>query len=460
MPTNLTYKGSIISTVNKNQSKTMKTQGKYLEGDVIVTNVTNDEAKSVSFTPSSSSQTQTITPGSGYESLSSVTVTVNPIPSSYIIPAGTITITTNGTHTVSSYADAFVNVVAPSPVLQDKNFIPSETSTTITADSGYNGLSSVTVAGITPTYIGSSVPQYTPETDIDFQDVDLNLEGLSIPAGYYSAGDITVPNARIYNSISVSETGLITSNNLVRASGNAAIGAITTGTRLYTLQMPTISTTTFTPSTVAQTVPIPQGGAFACYPITVEPIPSEYVIPAGTITLTTNTTAVDITQYAYADVNVTAPTPQLQHKTFQPSETSTTITCDSGYDGLARVLVYGITSTYVGSGVTRRSSSDMYDTEGRSSYIITAPSGYYATDGLYNISKMDGQTVTPTTSQQTIQTASKYLLGNITISAIPSQYIVPSGTYTISSVDSTTTFNVTQYANAQVTITDADNIAY
>ena len=114
MPTNLTYKGRkiiwangrdfIISTVNKNQSKTMKTQGKYLEGDVIVTNVANDEAKSVSFTPSSSSQTQTITPSSGYESLSSVTVTVNPIPSSYIIPSGTLTITAAGTTDVTNYA--------------------------------------------------------------------------------------------------------------------------------------------------------------------------------------------------------------------------------------------------------------------------------------------------------------------------------------------------------------------
>ena len=51
------------------------------------------------------------------------------------------------------------------PVLQNKTHIPTETTTTITADSGYDGLGVVTVNGITPTYIGSQVPFITYYSD-------------------------------------------------------------------------------------------------------------------------------------------------------------------------------------------------------------------------------------------------------------------------------------------------------
>jgi hypothetical protein len=44
------------------------------------------------------------------------------------------------------------------------------------------------------------------------------------------------------------------------------------------------------------------------------------------------------------------------NKNFTPSETTTAITPDSGYDGLQKVTVAGITSTYVGTGVARKSS--------------------------------------------------------------------------------------------------------
>lgn len=70
----------------------------------------------------------------------------------------------------------------------------------------------------------------------------------------------------------------------------------------------------------------------------------------------------------------------LQDKTYTPSETGATITYDNGYDGLRKVTVAGITSTYVGSGVT----------------------------------KQGAQTITPSTSNQTIA-ANTYLTGVQTI---------------------------------------------
>jgi hypothetical protein len=58
-------------------------------------------------TPTTSSQT--VIADDGYDGLG--TVTVGAIPSTYIQPSGTKTITTNGTHDVKSYASVSVNVV-------------------------------------------------------------------------------------------------------------------------------------------------------------------------------------------------------------------------------------------------------------------------------------------------------------------------------------------------------------
>ena len=82
MSTTVSYKGSTIATVDNN-TKTLTTQGKYLEADIILTDVTSPTLETVTktYTPSTSQQTDTITPSSGHDGIDEVDVTINAMPS-------------------------------------------------------------------------------------------------------------------------------------------------------------------------------------------------------------------------------------------------------------------------------------------------------------------------------------------------------------------------------------------
>ena len=73
-------------------------------------------------------------------------VTVNQIPSQYVVPAGTLEITENGTKDVKAYANVDVDVP---PTLQTKSatYTPSTSAQTdtVTADVWYDGLEEVDV---------------------------------------------------------------------------------------------------------------------------------------------------------------------------------------------------------------------------------------------------------------------------------------------------------------------------
>lgn len=68
-------------------------------------------------------ETQNITPNENYDGLSKVTV--NPIPSEYIIPSGTYNITENGEYNIKQYEEVNVNVSQDIPEYLDLTYLYS-----------------------------------------------------------------------------------------------------------------------------------------------------------------------------------------------------------------------------------------------------------------------------------------------------------------------------------------------
>ena len=162
----------------------------------------NNQNKTV--TPTTS--TQTVTADSGYTGLG--TVTVNRIPTSYIVPSGNKEITANGTGIdVTAYATVSVAVPTGGGSTPDPMTLP--TSTSSSATSGYT--SKATISRSTST-------QY-----------------LNIPPGYLSAG--------AYYTISATPNGSATAPSSI--SGTSA--TVTTGTNTLTLT----KTVSVTPSVSA-----------------------------------------------------------------------------------------------------------------------------------------------------------------------------------------------------------------
>ena len=180
------------------------------------------------------------------------------------------------------------------------------------------------------------------------------------------------------------------------------------------------------------------------------------------LSVTSNGTYTAPTGKAYTPVtvNVSAPSPTLQSKTktYTPTETAQTesVSADSGYDGLdtVSISVGAIDSNYVGTGITRRSSSDLT----ASGATVTVPSGYYSAQASKSVAS--GTAGTPTATKGTVSNHSisvtpsvtnteGYISGGtktgtaVTVSA--SELV--SGTYT---VDSSGTKDVTNYASASV----------
>lgn len=193
-----------------------------------------------------------------------------------IIPTGTINITTNGQHDVSSYASANVNVQG----------------------------------GVTPT--GTKEIEVDAAGTITEDVTNYASVEITVPQGQYKPNiDATPTNP----SISVSNGGLITAevmtqyvNDLLKPSfteGYIKSSDVSMKVKIggsATQQLNTVNGQTVTPTTSTQYIAVQ--GDYVLGAINVAPIPSQYIIPTGTKSITANGTGIDVTQYASVDVNV------------------------------------------------------------------------------------------------------------------------------------------------------------
>ena len=116
-------------------------------------------------------------------------------------------------------------------------------------------------------------------------------------------------------------------------------------------------------------------------------------------------------------VEITGEEVTLQTKTnITPTESSQTIQADEGYTGLSSVQINAISSTYIGSGITSRSSSDL----SASGATVTVPSGYYASQATKSVAS--GSVTAPSTisgTSATVSTGTNTLTLSKTVSVTP-----------------------------------------
>lgn len=363
-----------------------------------------------------SEETQTITHDTGYMGLGEVTVTP--------ILTETKTVTENG-NVYPSTGKYLTRVTVSVPQggeinNQNKSVTPTESQQSVTYDDGYTGLGTVTVGAISSTYVGSGITQRSS--------TDLTASGatVTVPAGYYSE--------QASKAVVTGSAGTPTATKGTVSNHSISVTPSVTNTTGYI----TGSTKTGTAVTVSA---------------------SELV--SGKKEITANGDNIDVTNYAQVKVAIPGDTPTIDSLTVTPSESEQTFN-SSSVDGYKPVTVGAISSTYVGSGIARNSSTDLT----ASGATVTVPAGYYAeqetktiADGALNyptlsidnatgkitsvatvqtsgylaegtqktyrypMSVQERVTITPTESSQIAVEAYKYTLGNVSVAAIPSNYI-------------------------------------
>ena len=187
------------------------------------------------------------------------------------------------------------------------NAIPTGTTVTPTESAQTIGGAStmlegaVTVNAISSNYVGSGVTRRDP--------TDLTASGatVSAPSGYYeNNASKTIPDASL-GGTSISKTkadGKFTTKFSWPNATEGYFGQVLINTLNYVAQDSLVlENKTVTPTTSQQVVTPTVARDNYLESVTVNPIPSEYIIPSGTLSVTSNGQQ-DVTNYQYIDVNV------------------------------------------------------------------------------------------------------------------------------------------------------------
>lgn len=391
-------------------------------------------------TPSSASQ---IAVNSGVYTTGKITVSA--------VPTETKKITANGTYSPSAgkyFSSVEVAIAGDTPTYQSKTISPSTSVQTVTADSGYDALSDVTVNAIqTETKSVTSNGTYKPTSGKYFSSVTVN-----VPSETFNTQTKTVTPTESTQTISPDNGYNGLSTVTVNPISSTYIGSA----------VPTKGATTITPNSKSQTAI--SSGTYATGNITVSAVPTE----TKSITANGTYTPSNGKYFSSVNVNVVGDAFDVQSKSITPTESEQIVTPDAGYDGLSSVTVGAISSTYVGSDVTRKSavtitpstsaqtavstgtyvtgnitvaamkSGELNTPSVNASGLVTASvktSGYLddTTTKTLQLNTKGATTITPSTSSQTAISAGTYATGNITVGAIPNNYIDTSDTTAVAS---------------------------
>ena len=374
---------------------------------------------------------------------------------------------------------ATVDAPTPSVSVSDAGLITASVSN----PKGYQ--SSVTNTSVTKQLTTQGAKTITPS----------DASQTAVDSGVYTTGVVTV------NAVPT-ETKSVTSNGTYNPTSGKYFSSVTVNVPAEEFNT---QTKTVTPTESTQTVS-PDNGYDGLSTVTVNPISSTYVgsaVPTkGATTITPNSnsqTAISFGTYATGDVIVSAvPTEtksitangtytpsdgkyfssvsvsvvgdtfDTQEKTVTPTESEQVIGPDAGYDGLSSVTVGAISSTYVGSGITRKSAATVTPSESVQAIaanqyltgvqtISAIPSDYVGSD----VTRKSAATITPTESEQVIPSG-QYLEGTQTISAIPSNYVgsgvTTKGATTITpSTSAQTAVSAGTYVTGNITVSAMPN---
>lgn len=117
--------------------------------------------------------------------------------------------------------------------------------------------------------------------------------------------------------------------------------------------------------------------------------------------------------YNGTDIPLVGAEPTLQEKTVTPSTSAQTITPDTGYDGLSKVIVNAMTTA------TQATPSINVDSSGLITASATQSAGYVSSgtkSATKQLTTQASKTVTPGTSNQTAVASGRYTTGTVTVS--------------------------------------------
>lgn len=198
---------------------------------------------------------KTVTPDTGY-ALSKVTVEGMPEPTD------SETFTENGTYDVGRIGTVVVDVNDVDIDLQDKTVTPTEQTQTVEADTGYDGLDTVTVNPIPPEYV---VPTGSVEITQNGQGIDVAGKAevnVNVPQGVFPSGtkvitenvtgedvtnyaavDVAVPGPSGTKQISITQNGITTEDvsDYADTEITVSVSAGVTPSEFFPLQKTTVT---------------------------------------------------------------------------------------------------------------------------------------------------------------------------------------------------------------------------